>query len=98
MFGQVFNLPISQGTIANLLDRLATKAQLVYDDIHAKISQSSVVGGDEKGAKVNGYKYWAWTWQNEFLTFITISASRGKRAVQQLFPNGFVNAILCSDR
>ena len=98
MFGQVFNLPISQGTIANLLDRLAIKAQPVYDDIHAKISQSSVVGGDETGAKVNGKKYWAWTWQNEFLTFITISASRGKQAVQQLFPNGFVNAILCSDR
>lgn len=98
MFGQVFNLPISQGTIANLLDRLARKAQPVYDDIHAKISQSHVVGGDETGAKVNGDKYWAWTWQNTYLTFISISPSRGKQAVQQLFPDGFLNAILCSDR
>jgi len=98
MFSQIFNLPISQGTIANLLDRLATKAQPVYDDIHSKISQSHVVGADETGAKVNGDKYWAWTWQNTCLTFINISASRGKQAVQQLFPDGFVNAILCSDR
>ncbi|MEQ8472331.1 MAG: IS66 family transposase, partial [Marinoscillum sp.] len=98
MFAHVFNLPISQGTIANILDRLATKAQPVYDEIHMKISQGAVVGGDETGAKVNGEKYWAWTWQNACLTFITVSASRGKQAVQQLFPDGFVNAILCSDR
>jgi len=56
------------------------------------------VGGDETGAKVNGNKYWALTWQSPSLTFITVSASRGKQVVQQLFPNGFVNAILCSDR
>ena len=98
MFAQVFNLPISQGTISNLLDRLATKAQPVYDDIHAKISQSASVGGDETGAKVNGKKQWAWVWQNSLLTFICVSATRGKQAVEHLFPNGFANAILCSDR
>lgn len=98
MFDQVFNLPISQGTITNILQRMGRKSQPIYDAIHSKIAQSKVVGGDETGAKVNGDKYWAWVWQNAFLTFITVSVSRGKQTVRQLFPEGFVNAILCSDR
>ncbi len=28
------------------------------------------VGTDEKGITVNGKKYWFWTWQNKFATFV----------------------------
>ncbi len=98
MFDQVFNLPISQGTVANILQRMGEKSQPLYDAIQTTITQSKVVGGDETGVKVNGDKNWAWIWQNDFLTFITVSANRGKQTVQNLFPEGFKNAILCSDR
>jgi transposase len=98
MLSEVFNLPMSQGTIANILEQLVTKAQPVYDEIHARISQSTSVGGDETGAKVNRKIHWAWVWQSPLLTFIYVSATRGKQAVEHLFPNGFINAILCSDR
>jgi len=30
MFGQVFNLPISQGTLVNIVEKLAQKAQPIY--------------------------------------------------------------------
>lgn len=98
MLNQVFNLPISQGTIANLLDRLAAKAQPIYDYIHLQIRDSNMTGGDESGLRVNGDKHWAWVWQNLLYTFISVSDNRGKKTVQELFPDGFVNAILCSDR
>lgn len=98
MFDQVFNLSMSQGTIANILQRMGEKSQPLYDTIQTAIAQGDVVGGDETGVKVNGDKNWAWVWQNGFLTFIAVSANRGKQTVQNLFPEGFKNAILCSDR
>ena len=98
LFSDVFNLPISQGSIGNLLQRLGDKSQVVYGAIQNSISQSRSVGGDETGLKVNGDKFWAWIWQNTTLTFIAMSISRGKQTVQKLFPKGFINAILNSDR
>ena len=98
MLGQVFCLPISQGTVANVLERLAKKAAPVYEGIREQVSKGTVVGADETGAKVNGKKHWAWTWQNSCLTFIVVLATRGKRAVEQFFPQGFPHAVLCSDR
>lgn len=98
LFSDVFNLPISQGSIGNLLQRLGDKSQVVYDAIHNSIAKSKSVGGDETGLKVNGAKCWAWIWQNSMLTFIAISINRGKKTVQKFFPKGFINAILNSDR
>jgi len=98
MFAQVYNLPLSQGTIGNLLQRMGDKSQSIYDAIQASITHSKVVGGDETGVKVNGDKHWAWIWQNAFVTFITVSTNRGKQTVQRLFSEGFASAILCSDR
>lgn len=98
LFSDVFKLPISQGSIGNLLQRLGDKSQVVYDAIQNSISKSKFVGGDETGLKVNGDKFWAWIWQNSMLTFIAISINRGKQTVQKFFPEGFMNAILNSDR
>jgi len=98
LFSDVFNLPISQGSIGNLLQRLGDKSQVIYDAIQNSIAKSRSVGGDETGLKVNGDKFWAWIWQNTMLTFISISTNRGKQTVQKLFPKGFINATLNSDR
>jgi transposase len=98
LFSDVFNLPVCQGSIGNLLQRLGDKSQVVYDAIQNSIAKSRSVGGDETGLKVNGAKFWAWIWQNTTLTFIAISVSRGRQTVQKLFPEGFINAILNSDR
>lgn len=98
MFNQLFNLPISQGTIINMLRRMGEKAQPIYNAIHSNILKSTVVGSDETGAKVDGEKYWAWIWQNAFMTYIVVSISRGRKTIERLFPEGFINAILCSDR
>ncbi len=98
LFSDVFHLPISQGSIGNLLQRLGDKSQVVYEVIQNNITKSRSVGGDETGLKVNGDKFWAWIWQNSMLTFIAVSVNRGKQTVQKLFPKGFINAILNSDR
>ena len=99
MFFHFYNLPISEGTIGNMLERIGQRAHPIYDSIQNTIAKSKVaVGGDESGAKVNGKKFWAWIWQTLTHTYIIVSASRGKRVIDQFFPGGFENAVLVSDR
>jgi len=96
----VFNLPISEGGIHYLLDKLVRKARPAYDIIKQRLLLSGSnlpVGSDETGVKVGGDKHWAWTWQNEKTTFITITDNRAQRSIDDTFKNGFENAVLVHD-
>ena len=98
LFAQVFSLPLSQGSIGNILERSAQKYDGVYQEIKNQILQSSVVGSDETGAKVNGTKWWIWVWQNLQNTFIVASNNRGSKTVNSVFENGLPNSAIISDR
>ena len=56
------------------------------------------MGSDETGYKLNTKKGWFWVWQNALLTFIVAATSRSKQVIEEYFPDGLPNAILCSDR
>ena len=98
LFTQVFSLPLSEGTIDNILNRVALKCEVVYEHIKTEISSSLVVGSDETGVRVNGGKWWIWVWQNIQNTFIVASESRGFNTIKSIFAEGFINATLLSDR
>lgn len=98
MFSQVFSLPLSEGTVDNILQRVAVKCEVVYNHIKNEITNSAVVGSDETGVKVNGEKWWIWVWQNITTTFIIASNNRGTKTIETFFAQGFANATLISDR
>ena len=98
LFSQLFLLSLSQGSIGNILERSAQKCQGVYQEIKTQILQSSVVGSDETGAKVNGAKWWIWVWQNLQNTFLVASDNRGSKTVDEVFENGLPNSAIVSDR
>lgn len=99
IFSDVFNAPISEGGIHYVLDRLASKAQPAYELIKQKLQSGTkhAVGSDETGVKIDGDKYWAWTWQNEEATFITITDNRGQKSIDNTFKEGFKDAVLVHD-
>jgi transposase len=96
-FRDVCNVPISQATICNLLERFATKAQPAYELIAQKVENETVVGADETGIRVNGEKGWFWTWQSKLVTFIVFSKNRGTATIDTNFTDGFYNAVLVHD-
>jgi len=98
LLNDVFSLPISEGSIENLLNKSAQKATPIYEHILELIKQATYVGSDETGAKVNGKKWWIWVWQNVKNTFLKASNSRGFDTVQETFPEGLPNATVGSDR
>lgn len=91
------NLPISEGTVDNMLKDLTEKAQSVYEEIKLRVPQSPVVGGDETGIKINGKKGWLWTFQTPVLTFLFASLNRGFETINKLFKNGFPISVYVSD-
>jgi len=97
MFNDVFKIPICMGSINNLLDRFTEKAMPVYQRIKQELFNSKVVGTDETGTKINGDKYWSWTWQNDKNTYIAISDNRGAKTIGKEFPDGFPKSILIHD-
>jgi len=98
-FNDVFHVPISEGGIHYLLNKLAKKAKPAYEMIKGKLASNAAfaIGSDETGVKVGGKKHWAWTWQNDEATFITITDNRSGKSITENFPNGFQNAILVHD-
>jgi transposase len=94
----VMGLPISTGGINNILQRIAQKALPLYNTIKEKIEQATCVGSDETGVNINGKNHWAWTWQNDTLTYIVCAASRGFKTINETFENGLPNATLIHDR
>ena len=77
---------------------MSKKGRVVYDGIRNKLEESEEIGSDETGARVNGQKNWVWVWQNKLMTFISLETSRGKKVIDKIFPNGFPNAIIGTDR
>lgn len=98
LFTQVFSIPLSEGSIGNIIERSAQKCEGVYRIIKQHIADSSVVGADETGAKVNGKKWWLWVWQNLQNTFIVASNNRGSDTINSVWTDGLPNATLISDR
>lgn len=97
LFKDILGTSISTGGISHLLKRFAQKATPIHELIKEKLQSSPFVGSDETGCKVNGKLNWFWTWQSPELTYIAHSVSRGKKAIEDNFPQGFPNAILGSD-
>jgi transposase len=94
----LFNLTLSQGTIDNILNRMYRKALPIHEGIKQSVSRSNCIGSDETSVKVNGKKWWVWVWQSVNDTYISCSDNRGSKTIDSLFPEGFKNSILCTDR
>ncbi|HEY4326472.1 MAG TPA: IS66 family transposase [Mucilaginibacter sp.] len=97
-YSKVMGLEISLGGIVGLLQRFTAKALPVYQEIKDRVEKATCLGSDETGAKINGKTHWFWTWQNEALTFIIQSQSRGYKTIRETFPDGLPEVVLVHDR
>ena len=97
LFNDLFCLPISEGGLHYLLDRITLKALPAYETIRQRVLNSEVIGSDETGIKINGKLNWFWTWQNKYHTLICVSKNRGFQTIIDNFGNQLRQAILVHD-
>ena len=97
LINDLFQLPISEGTIDNIIKKMTGRALPMYQEIQRRIEAGDLVGADETGTKINTAKGWFHVWQNSRLTFIVPSLNRGYATVEENFQDGFQDAVYVSD-
>jgi len=93
----LYGVSISEGTVDSSIKRSSKLSLQEIEKIKAQLELSDIVGIDETGCKVNGEKYWHWTFQNENATLIVANKSRGTKVINETFEDGFVDACVVHD-
>jgi len=83
LMAHVFGLSISQGAIANIIRRAASKLQPQAQKIRATIRASPVIGCDETGARVDGHNQWQWVFETPQASYHLIVPTRGSQAIEE---------------
>lgn len=98
LFETMFNVRISQGTLANIVREMLDKSRPAIDIIERLIKESAVVGFDESGCYVNGRLNWSWIAQTTYLTLVFRGAGRGAKVLEERFGDSLKNMTAVTDR
>lgn len=81
ILGSVFNIPLSTGTITNMVSRCADGLTGIMEKIREKIAASGLIHCDETGTRVGGITMWVHDASNFYYTLLTLSKKRGKEGI-----------------
>jgi transposase len=84
LFGQVFQLSISEGALANLFQAVKTRLDHRVAEILTRLRRSRLICSDETSARVNGRNQWEWVFQNAEVCIHVIRPSRGHGVIQEV--------------
>ena len=82
ILGGVFNIPLSTGTVKNIVSRCAEKVKPALELIRQKLSESSLVHCDETGTNIDGKLHWVHNVSNGSYTYMTVSKKRGYEGIK----------------
>lgn len=98
LFKVMFNVSISQGTLANIVREMLEKSRPAIELIERLIKDSAVVGFDESGCYVNGRLDWSWIAQTTYLTLVFRGSGRGAKVLEERFGDSLKNMVAVTDR
>ncbi len=83
LMGELYGVTISEGAIANLLQRVQTQLAAPVAQIVERLRSARLVCSDETSARLNGRNQWEWVFQNEQVCLHVIRPSRGKVVIDE---------------
>lgn len=98
LFATMFNVSISQGTLANIVREMLDKSKPAVALIERLIKESDVVGFDESGCYCKGKLNWSWIAQTTYLTLVFRGAGRGAKVLEDRFGDSLKNMVAVTDR
>jgi transposase len=84
---ELYGLSISEGAIANLLQRVQRHLENPVSQIVERLRRARLVCSDETGARVQGQNQWEWVFQNNQVCLHVIRPSRGKAVIEAVMAN-----------
>lgn len=98
----LYGVAISEGAIANLLQRVQTQLATPVARIVERLRSARLVCSDETGARLNGRNQWEWVFQNEQVCLHVIRPSRGKAVIDEMMaghrPNVWVSDLFSAQK
>ena len=89
LFKELAGFTISEGAVAQTLQRLSRWLKVETDHILEAIRKSPVIHMDETGWKINGKGHWLWIFVNERLAYYKIDKSRGSKVPRKILPKDY---------
>jgi len=77
----IFNIPLSTGTIVNMVNRCADGLAEVIEAIRQNVAAADVAHFDETGTSVDGKKHWVHSASTLEFTHLTVNAKRGQEGM-----------------
>ena len=89
ILGSVFGVPLSTGTISNMVQECSNLLTGEYNRIGRSIASSSIAHFDETGTRVDKHLQWVHVASNDHLTYLYLSQKRGKEGMEEgnILPN-----------
>ena len=84
IFASVFGLLISEGAIANLLEKVKTSLDDQVTQILHRLRRAKLICSDETSARVKGQNQWEWVFQNPDVCLHVIRPSRGTGVINEV--------------
>ncbi len=84
ILGDLLGAPLSEGTLASLLERCAATLQPVEEQIKQALTSVEVLHQDETGLYVNGQRHWLHVACTEQLTHYAVHPKRGQAALETI--------------
>ena len=93
----LYNAPISTGTIVNMIDEGASLLGDPLEKIKELLKNSNVVNADESGLNVEALLYWVHALSTNDLTLYNLDKKRGKVAMDNIGIIEYLTGILTHD-
>ena len=84
ILSSVFAVPISTGTVSNMVSGCAKVLQPRVEEIKEAVAAAPLIHNDETGTRIDRKNHWAHVASTAFLTYIAIHCKRGKEAMAAL--------------
>jgi len=83
ILSSVFSIPLSTGTVSNMVSRCADWITGTVELIRMRIAASEIGHFDETGTRVDGKTIWVHNASNSEYTYLTVSEKRGKDGMDE---------------
>ena len=83
LFGNIFGIPLSTGTIANMVRHCAENLAEIDEQLKCAVAGLDVAHFDETGTRVDNKLNWVHVASNQFLTYLYLSEKRGKLGMEE---------------
>lgn len=78
ILGSVFNIPLSTGTIKNMVSRCADSLAPTYEKIRRTMAGLGLIHCDETGTRIDGKTWWVHNASDMDFTFLSVNRKRGR--------------------